>query len=180
MLTLAVAESGPGDAVLAERCRRLLVARQPNHWFATTATIGQALANEDVARVMARLRTMFPAARVQRSLLRGAVQRGPFTGRTRARSPACSKTSAWPPNAWPDSATRTRRRARSQALLFPSPATAPDDALEPPPLDAAVDGESLAPLYLAILLAMAVLIQSVLEQSPCASSNREPAPPEPG
>ena len=38
VLTLAAAESGSESVVLAERCRRLLVARRPDHWFATSPT----------------------------------------------------------------------------------------------------------------------------------------------
>jgi hypothetical protein len=60
LMTLVVAESGPEEAVLAERCRRLLIARQPDHWYATTTTLGQALAHEKVAAVIERLRAMFP------------------------------------------------------------------------------------------------------------------------
>ncbi len=43
LLTLAVVDGGTENAVLAERCRRLLVARRPDHWFAVTPTLGQAI-----------------------------------------------------------------------------------------------------------------------------------------
>jgi hypothetical protein len=78
LLTLAVAESGPDDAVAAERCRRKLIAGRPDHWFAPFPTLGQALADDRVARALDRLRTTFPEARVRWLLMRGDVRRGPY------------------------------------------------------------------------------------------------------
>ena len=39
LLMLAIAESGPGEAVMAERCRRRLISRQPDHWLASFPTL---------------------------------------------------------------------------------------------------------------------------------------------
>src|SRR5215217_8187511 len=83
LLMLAVAESGPGDAVSAERCRKLLVAGRPDHWFTSFSTIGQALGHPRVAGEIERLRVAYPSARILRLLMRGEVQRGPYTGRSR-------------------------------------------------------------------------------------------------
>src|SRR6187431_2978979 len=77
LLMLAVAESGPGDAVSAERCRKLLVAGRPEHWFTSFATVGQALGHPRVAAEIDRLRITYPAARIQQILLRFEAQRGP-------------------------------------------------------------------------------------------------------
>src|SRR4051794_29326230 len=43
LLTMAVAEAGADDAVLADRCRRLLIAHRPDHCFAWSTTVGHAL-----------------------------------------------------------------------------------------------------------------------------------------
>jgi hypothetical protein len=147
MLTLAVAESGPGDAVLAERCRRLLVARRPDHWFATTATLGQALTNSRVAGALATLRSMFPPVRVQRMLLRGEAQRGPYTGRTTPLPQILEELGLAPERPVRD---RRPRDPGPRALPFPTLAAEPDD--------------SPAALYLATLFALAVLLHGALEQ----------------
>ena len=149
VMTLAVAESGPGDAVLAERCRRKLVARQPDHWFGTSATLGQALTHQKVASALSKLRTMFPPVRVQWMLTRGAVQRGPFTGRPLPFARVLSDLGLTPERA----ANRDRRRAL------------PFAPLEPPALyGGVVDAASLAPFYLAVLVSIAVLVQVVREE----------------
>jgi hypothetical protein len=150
LLTLAVADSGAEDAVLAERCRRLLVARRPDHWFATSATLGQALAHSKVAAALARLRATFPPVRVRHLLLRGEALRGPYAGRP---DPLARVV---------EDLTRSGRRragatAGAHALPFPGPVSAPERPAEPDS-DAA-----LVVLYFSVLLAMAVLIKSVIE-----------------
>lgn len=139
LLTLAVAESGPTDAVLAERCRRLLVARQPSHWFATTATLGQALTHPRVAGALAKLRAMFPPVRVQRLLMRFDAAHGPFTG---ARPPLNRVLREL--TLAPEAPARSRP---TRARLFSGQAE-PDGSVEA--------------LYFAVLLAMAVLLESVV------------------
>lgn len=79
LLTLAVAESGADDAVLAERCRKLLVAHRPDHCFAGPMPIGHALARPKVAETLRKLRFMYPPVRVRHLLLRGGAAGGPYT-----------------------------------------------------------------------------------------------------
>ena len=163
MLTLAVAESGPDDAVLADRCRRRLVARQPGHWFATVATIGQALTHKKVAAALDRLRVMFPPVRVQWMLRRGAVTRGPYTGPPSAFDQVLADLGLVPR---PAPAAKSREQMRS--LPFPP--------LETPALDDqgetnGDDAPTLTAVYLAVLFSMAVLLQVVREESAAARTS---------
>ena len=141
LLTLAIADSGTEDAVTAERARRSLIARRPNHWFSSYATLGQALADPRIRLALARLRTAFPAARVQRLLFRGEVQRGPYTG----RRPALSLL--------------------LEDLLGPSPR----GAGRPPLPCADADARSFVEFYLSVLLALAILLSTL--QPPASNSN---------
>lgn len=144
LLTLAVAESGPEEAVLAERCRRLLIARQPDHWYATTVTLGQALAHPKVAPVIDRLRVMFPPVRVQRALFRSAVEEGAFDGSAEPLRKVFEGLGLIP--AGLGRGLRGRHGART--LRFPSVADDPRD---------------LGAFYLSLLFSMAVLLQAVTE-----------------
>jgi hypothetical protein len=166
LMTLAVAESGPADAVLADRCRRLLVARQPGHWFASVPTLGQALTHPKVAGALAKLRAMFPPVRVQRLLLRFDTAHGPFTGHPTPFGQVLQDLSLAPDDL-PGAASRpagpvrdpSRPRPAARALPFPGVATPADP-----------DG-SIGALYLAVLLALAVLLDSVLAQQPADASS---------
>jgi hypothetical protein len=158
LMTLAVLDSGKENAVLAERCRRLLVARRPDHWFATSPTLGQAMANGKVAAAIERLRLTFPPVRVQWHLTRSAVLRGPYTGRNVALSRVLEDLSL--------SGGRRNANGRANAngngsgahaLPFPGSTGGPERPAESDP-----DG-SLAALYLTVLLAMAVLLKGVIE-----------------
>src|SRR5437868_14684628 len=86
LLTLAVAKTGPEDAVVADRCRRKLIARRPDHFFAPFRTLGRALADSRVARALKQLQSIYPPARVEWLLLQGDARRGPYTGQHQARS----------------------------------------------------------------------------------------------
>ena len=159
LLTLAVVDSGTENAVLAERCRRLLVARRPDHWFATTPTLGNAMAQPRVAAALGRLRATFPPVRVQRHLLRYAVQGGPFTGRSPSLTRVLEDLSLVPEEGKTSSRPDAAGRHRLQALPFPG--TGAGTGTDP-------DG-SLAALYLTVLLAMAVLLNAVIEPASCDS-----------
>ena len=171
LMTLAVVESGPAEAVLADRCRRLLVARQPGHWFASMATVGQALTHPRVAGGLTKLRAMFPPVRVQRLLLRFDAAHGPFTGRPMPFGHVLRGLSL-APDAPPAAASRpagpvrdqSRPRPVARALPFPGVANPADP-----------DG-SIGALYLAVLLTLAVLLNSVIaQQSADASSDSRAA-----
>jgi hypothetical protein len=151
LLTLAVAECIGDDAALAERCRRLVVAYQPGHWYATSPTLAEALGRGKVAEAMAKLRAMFPPVRVRHLLLREAMRRGPYTGRR--PSPAKLLDDLAP------AGSEIAVYAAPRALPFLAPAARAgggDGTVEVDP-----DG-SLARFYLSVLLAIAVLLQSVL------------------
>lgn len=150
LLTLAVVESGAEDAVLAERGRRLLVARRPDHWFATTPTLGNAMAHPKVAAALGRLRATFPPVRVQRHLLRYAVQGGPFTGRSPSLNRVLEDLLLVPEEGKTSSRPDAAGRDRLQSLPFPAAAGADPDG-------------ALVALYLTILLAMAVLLNVAIE-----------------
>lgn len=153
LLTLAVVDSGAENAVLAERCRRLLVARRPDHWFATAPTLGHALGHPKVAAALGRLRAAFPPVRVQRHLLRYEAQGGPFTGRSPSLAQVLEDLSLVPEEGRPSPRPDAGGRDLLRALPFPADAQA--EGSDP-------DGASAA-LYVAVLLAMAVLLKTVLE-----------------
>jgi len=166
LLTLAVAESSPGDAVLAERCRRLLVARQPGHWFASTVTVGQALTHPRVADALTKLKAMFPPVRVQRLLLRFDAAHGPYTGGPTPLGRVLQGLSLAPdePSVAP---SRPAERAGEPATPRPLPRALPFPGVATP---ADPDG-SLGALYLAVLLALAVLLDGVIARQPSASAS---------
>lgn len=139
LLTLAVAESGPDDAVLAERCRRRLVAGRPDHWFASFPTLGEALNHPRVVEALGEIRKVYPNVRVRHVLLRHEATRGPYTQRPRPLSRIVD-----------DLVGSERRRRRSQ--------TAP---LVPFPKDSASAAE-VATFYLTVLVAIAVFMELAL------------------
>jgi hypothetical protein len=147
LMTLAVADSGGENLALAERCRRVLVARQPDHWFASSDSLGHALSRPKVVASLAKLRTIFPPARVRHLLLRGDAGRGPYKGRTPALSEFLDELAPRP-------IRRTLRRDAASSKAQPTDSTRTD---LPAP-----DG-SVVVLYLSVLLAMAVLLSVVLE-----------------
>jgi len=149
LLTLAVAESGPDEAVLAERCRRLLVARQPDHWYATSGTLGRALSHGKVAAVIEKLRVMFPPVRVQRLLLRGAVEQGPFLASPTPIRRVFEGLGLIPSRFGSGADTRSP----AHTLLFPSAARVGDDPADGP--------REIGAFYMTLLFSMAVLLETV-------------------
>jgi hypothetical protein len=150
LLTLVVAESGADDAVLAERCRRLLVAHRPDHCFAATATLGQALQRPQVAAALGTLRGMYPPVRVRHLLLRAEAAHGPFQPH---RLPTARIVEDLSLNrAVAPAAARRRRPDNSRPLPFPTPSR--HDQVDP-------DGK-MAVFYASVLFALALLLESVL------------------
>jgi hypothetical protein len=164
LLSLAVADGGAEDPVLAERCRRLLAAHRPDHWFAVSATLGHALTRPKVADALATLRLMYPPVRVRHLLLRGDAARGPYTGRVSSLSRILHDLTPTP-GARRRADGRRRPSVASTALPFAGVAARAGTGLErgrdenPDP-----DG-SIAIFYLSVLLAIAVLVNSVLRPS---------------
>ncbi len=79
MLTLAVAEGGPGSG-WAERCRARLLAERPNHFLGTHPTLERTLGDPRVAESIRKLRGQYPDGRVGWLRFRGDVEAGPYTG----------------------------------------------------------------------------------------------------
>lgn len=140
LLTLAVAESGPENAVLAERCRRRLVAGRPDHWFASFPTMGEALAHPRVVDALREIRAVYPPVRVRHLLLRLDALRGPYSKRPRPLSRVVDDLVG----------PQKRRRRIQEAPAIPFP----DD-----PTSAA----AVTTFYLTILLAIAIFMESTLK-----------------
>lgn len=152
LLTLAVAESGPEDAVLAERCRKQLITWRHDHWFASFPTMGQALCHPKVVDAVGRIRAMYPQVRVERLLMRAEALRGPYTGRARALPRLLDDLFG----------TRTTEESyspveRASALPFPGPS--PSGASASERID---DSDGVLVFYLTVLLAIAILLASVV------------------
>jgi hypothetical protein len=154
LLTLAAAESGPTDEVLAERCRKRLVAGRPEHWFAAFPTVGEALAHPKVAWALGELRASYPEVRVRRLLLRGEARLGPYTKRPRSLSRVVDDLVG--------GSDRPRRGAAGAS-------DAPVEDVPALPFPVASDEEptaaSVTVFYLTILLAIAILLNTVLKPS---------------
>jgi hypothetical protein len=81
LITLALAESGPADAVWSGRCWHWLLGSRTDHFFAPFGSLEEALADGRVRARLKKLKESYPEARVQRMLERAAVLRGTYTGR---------------------------------------------------------------------------------------------------
>ena len=180
LLTLAVAESGPGDA-WAERCRSRLVGDRPDHFFARFATVAQALEDPRVVDARDRLRQKYPEARVQWLLLKARAARGPYLGRPEsldAMVEDLAGPSAEVENVRLDAAQASRgpiqRQRASRPLAFalsyppmPSafePASDLDDEPAVPDPDGPTDdpaNREFATYYQSVFLAIAFLLASV-------------------
>jgi hypothetical protein len=153
LLTLAAIENGPEDAVSAERCRRHLVARRTDHWFASFSTCGQALGDSRVAAAIERLRATFPLVRVEMLLLRGNAQRGPYKGRQQPLSLVLDDLLG------PQTAADSSDRSRDDRPALPFPGGLLGPACNSERDD---DPKALFAFYLTVLLAIAILLASVL------------------
>ena len=150
LLTLAVAEGGVDELVLAEKARRVLVSNRPDHWFASPVPMSQWMDNPQVVSTLSKLRTMFPPVRVRHMLMRGDAQRGPFSGRVDSPSTLLLDLVPGP--------TPPRPHIKPKA----SKATVSPTAKRPE-MSAQSSQQDLVALYWSVLLAMAVLMKCVME-----------------
>jgi hypothetical protein len=185
MLTLAVAESEPGDPWV-ERCRTRLVSERPDHYLGRFPTVSQALAHPQVIEARERLRVKYPPARVQSLLLRACARRGPYLGRVEsleAMIEDLAGPSAEAENIRRDAPQASRGPLRRQlspralawSLSFPPLSTGlhgsreslyPEPPLDPvEPSDAQTAPEDFTTYYLTVLLAIAFLLATVQEVS---------------
>jgi hypothetical protein len=165
LLTLAVAESGPAEPEWSKRCWKRLVTSRSDHLFSRFPNREQALADVRVAERLRLMRAVFPPIRVKRLLERAAVLRGTYTGRRislaivleellrpdepRRAQPneAAAKPPARPLENRPPSLMRAAAQAASERR------------------EAAERDETLSDFYLAVLLAIAMLLASTLKAS---------------
>jgi hypothetical protein len=179
LLTLVVAESGPDEAVMAERCRRLLIAHRPDHCFAASTTLGQALSRPRAAGALTTLRRMYPPVRVRHLLLRGAAARGPFALHELPLSRVLEDLLLDRSIAPAAASARDRRRESEtgRALPFPAAAGAPARrSIDLPGLDLEIPTDDrVAVFYVSVLLALAVLLDNVLRPSSPAESGTKAA-----
>jgi hypothetical protein len=177
LMTLAVAQSGPEDAIVADRCRRKLIARRPDHFFAPFRTLGRALADSRVAQALKQLRSIYPPARVEWLLLQGDARRGPYTGQHLSRATILEElvglplepqrtfepqavaiaTSVQPPaGSSPTVEDAAGSSDERPALPFASAEAGPTRTSE-----ALDDPAALVTFYLTVLLAIAILLHCV-------------------
>lgn len=172
MLTLAVAEGGPG-AGWAERCRARLLAERPRHFLGTHPALERTLADPRVAEAIAKLRGQYPAGRVGWLRFRAEVESGLYTGDVAPLESIVEALAGPPAEAEvrrdaAESVRGPRARTRAEVAVGATPAG-------PRPILAGFteegpSGETPAPreaddatssLYLAVLLAIAMLLASV-------------------
>ena len=120
------------------------------------------LKNPRVAEALSKLRAMFPPVRVQHLLLRADAERGPYTGQAVSLARLFKKLTMIPPPSVPNTPLPplARRDLRTRSLPFPVP-------IDSKPVDP--DGKIVA-LYWSVLVAMAALLNTVLE--PAARDTR--------
>ena len=151
LLTLVVAESGAEDAVLAQRCKRLLIAHRPDHCFASATTLSQALRRPQTAAALTTLRRMYPPVRVRHLLLRSGAANGPYVGFDLPIARVLEDLVIDRRVAPAASSARLRRRDALAARPLPFSFSVSDP-----------DG-TVAVFYLSVLLALAILLESVLK-----------------
>jgi hypothetical protein len=184
LLTLAVAESKPGEA-WAERCRTRLILDRPDHFFARFATVALALQNPRVIEARDRIRQKYPDARIQWLLLKARAARGPYLGRAESleamvedlAGPMAEAENVRRDNAQVSRGPTQRHlapRPLAFAMAYPSVPTGLEqmaarsrrrtsphweETVSEPPL------EDFSTYYLTVLLAIAFLLASVQEAS---------------
>ncbi|HEV3165191.1 MAG TPA: hypothetical protein VGZ22_14285 [Isosphaeraceae bacterium] len=169
LLTLAVADSGPADAVWADRAWKRLIAGRSDHLFARFASREQALAHPEVAARLSRIRAVFPPARVQRLLERAEVIRGTYTGRRTSLAvvveelvgtdESLARTQARPPIAATKASPVSLDPLGSRGAKLPAASTPATAQAKTDDTEAGV----LLTLYLTVLLAIAILLASTLK-----------------
>jgi hypothetical protein len=163
LLTLAVAESDPAQCEWVERCWKRLVTTRSDHLYARFATRELALADARVVERLKRLRAVFPPTRVERLLQRAAVLRGTYTGRSISLAIVLEELLG------PSEPRRQNPAAVSKAPLLAIESRS--NAVKRPAQGGMErrenDGndDTITSLYLAVLLAIAMLLASTIKAS---------------
>ena len=173
LLTMAIVESGPGDA-WAERCRTRLLADHPGHFLAKFPSVGLALVDDRVVQARERLRVKYPPAKVQSLLLRAGVRRGPYLGRVESldamledlAGPSAEAENVRRDAPEPSRGPLVRRRIGRPvafSLAYPSMIGPEFPVDEPSDPDAESPIEDFSLFYVTVLLGIAFLLASVQE-----------------
>jgi hypothetical protein len=172
MLTLAVAEGTHGEG-WAERCRARLLAERPGHFLGADPSLERTLADPRVVEAIRKLRGQYPPGRVGWLRFRSEVAEGHYTGEN---APLAAIIDAL---AGPAAEADVRRDAaeavrgplaRSRAEVTVAIGATPAGPIRGASFDADVSASADGPetagdedsgLYLAVLLAIAMLLASV-------------------
>ena len=177
MLTLAVAESGPGDGWV-ERCRARLLSERPNHILGAHPTLERTLADPRVAGAIRKLRGQYPPGRIGWLRFRAEVAEGLYTGEVASLATILDTLIGPPAEAEVrrDAAESVRgplARSRAEVAVGAMPAgplRTIAAGMNGGPVGGAwaaeanpdtVADEATSSLYLAVLLAIAILLASV-------------------
>ena len=177
MLTLAVAGSGPAD-VWAERCRTRLLSERPNHILGAHPTLEATLADPRVAEAIRKLRGRYPLGRIGWLRFRAEFTEGFYSGEVAPLSTIVEALVGPPAEAEVrrDAAESVRgplARHRAEVAVGATPSGplraiaagmngGPAGGVWADEADtAAVADETTSSLYLAVLLAIAMLLASV-------------------
>jgi hypothetical protein len=171
MLTLAVAEGGPSSG-WAERCRARLLAERPRHFLGTHPSLETTLAAPEVAEAIRKLRGQYPTGRVGWLRFRSELDAGPYTGEVAPLETVIDALAGPPAEAEVrrDAAEAVRgplARSRAEVVVGATPVgprraiagfAEGDSSGETPSVR---EDDTTSSLYLAVLLAIAMLLASV-------------------
>jgi hypothetical protein len=180
MLTLAIGASDPGD-VWAERCRARLLTERPGHFLGAQPTLGATLADPRVAGALNKLRGQYPPGRVSWLRFRAEIEAGAFTGESQPLARVVDALIGPPAEAdvrrdapelarGPLATARARVAVAAQSSFAWNVAGEGDAGeywAEPPSEESCFDmadskdNEAFAGFYMAVLLAIALLLATV-------------------
>ncbi|HEY2157167.1 MAG TPA: hypothetical protein VGH33_16180 [Isosphaeraceae bacterium] len=172
MLTLAVAEGTPGEG-WAERCRARLLAELPGHFLGTHSSLEQTLADPRVVQAIGKLRGQYPPGRVGWLRFRSEVAEGPYTGEYASLAAIIDSLAGRAAEAdvrrdAPEVVRGPFARSRVEVAVGVTPTGPMRGAFLDADVSASADGavtagdeDESSGLYLAVLLAIAILLASV-------------------
>ena len=172
MLTLAVAEGTPGEG-WAERCRARLLSERPGHFLGTHLSLERTLGDPRVVESVRRLRGQYPPGRVGWLRFRSEVAEGPYTGEDAPLAVIIDALAGPAAEAEvrrdaPETVRGPLARSRVEVAVGVTPAGPmratsfdADISRSADEADTAGDEDATAGFYLAVLLAIAMLLASV-------------------
>jgi hypothetical protein len=180
MLTLAIGASDPGD-VWAERCRARLLTERPGHFLGAQPTLSATLADQRVAAALNKLRGQYPPGRVSWLRFRAELEAGPYSGEVEPLAKVLDTLIGPPAEAdvrrdAPELARGPLATARARVAVAARDSFAWSAAeegetgefcVDPPSEESSFDAadsrdnEAFAGFYMAVLLAIALLMAAV-------------------